>query len=66
MFLIDENGKECVKTLEKEYLVCKNIPLIYFITKKYYPKYLFDEDIVSIGMLALVKAAKKRRIKNDF
>lgn len=40
-------------------LVEDNMGLVYFLVKKHYPTYAFDEDIQQIGMIGLCKAAQK-------
>lgn len=40
-------------------LIIENQKLVYFIVRKYYPTYIFDEDIVQCGMVGLCKAAEK-------
>ena len=40
-------------------LVEDNMGLVYFLVKKHYPNYAFDEDIQQIGMIGLCKAAQK-------
>ena len=44
---------------EQSTLVESNMNLVYYIISKYYPTYLYDEDIVQSGMLGLCKAAER-------
>lgn len=43
---------------EQNELIESNIPLVYYCIKKYFPNYMFDEDIASCGKLGLVKASR--------
>ena len=38
-------------------LVTENIPLVYALIRKYYPRWIADDDIVQAGMLGLCRAA---------
>lgn len=40
-------------------LVVKNMPLVYYIIKHDYPRYIGDEDILQCGLLGLTLAAKR-------
>ena len=42
--------------MNKQRLIEDNINLVYYVIKKYYPNYLYDEDIVQEGMVGLCKA----------
>lgn len=43
---------------EQNILIEKNIPLVHYCIKRYFNKYMFDEDVASCGKLALVKAGR--------
>lgn len=42
----------------KDELINENLPFVYHIIHKYYPKYIKDEDVIQAGMLGLVKSAQ--------
>lgn len=42
----------------KDQLICDNLPFVYHIIHKYFPKYIKDEDVIQAGMLGLVKSAQ--------
>ena len=44
--------------MEVNKLIEDNMTFVYYLVKKYYPKFLFDEDIIQCGMVGLVKAAQ--------
>lgn len=45
--------------MTKQQLIEDNMDLVYFIIRKYYPKYIDDEDIIQCGMVGLCIAAEK-------
>lgn len=44
--------------METNKLIEDNMNFVYYLVKKYYPDFLFDEDIIQCGMVGLVKAAQ--------
>lgn len=44
--------------MKNDKLIEDNMTLVYYLVKRYYPKFLFDEDIIQCGMVGLVKAAQ--------
>ena len=40
-------------------LITENINLVYWVLSKYYPAFLKDDDLVQIGMLGLIYAARR-------
>lgn len=45
-------------TDEERKLAEDNMKLVYFVINKFYPQYSQDEDVASIGMIGLLKAAE--------
>lgn len=43
---------------EQNKLIESNIPLVHYCIKKYFNKYMFNDDVISSGYLGLVKAAR--------
>lgn len=41
-----------------ETLFHENIKLVYWLIKKYYPQYIYDDDVTQCGMIGLWKASK--------
>ena len=41
-----------------ETLFHENIKLIYWLIRKYYPQYIYDDDVIQCGMIGLWKASK--------
>ena len=41
-----------------ETLFHENIKLVYWLIRKYYPQYIYDDDVIQCGMIGLWKASK--------
>lgn len=42
--------------MDREELILNNMPLVYHVIHKYYPKYARDEDVEQCGMIGLIQA----------
>ena len=44
--------------MNEDKLIEDNMKLVYYVVNKYYPSYMYDEDVIQEGMLGLCQAAK--------
>lgn len=40
-------------------LIEDNMKLVYFLVRKHYPTFIYDEDVIQVGMVGLCEAAKR-------